>query len=338
MKVDEHIQIQKQANGDFQITWTDDFTTSPVSVYVSHLPDAEHRGELVHSNATTAAEVAPLGSNRRHYFHLLPEAGRGVTVGERVISLREGMNFRDFGGYHTEDGRQVQWGRLYRSGHLSGLDEQGRDYLQSLGIRTNCDFRLTPECDANPNQLPGDTQVVSLNVDAGNFASFFNNISEEQLSREYTIELMCQVNRQLVSDYQDRYRRMFEELLALEDGAFLINCTAGKDRTGFGAALILSALGVPQDIVVQDYLLSARHYKPTASPAAAEKMAKKYGERALKLMRSEAVRPIAEVRAEYLTAAFDSIDEGYGSLANFLERAYGVGERERALLRERLTV
>jgi protein-tyrosine phosphatase len=123
---------------------------------------------------------------------------------------------------------------------------------------------------------------------------------------------------------------MFEELLALEGEGFLINCAAGKDRTGFGAALILGALGVSEADIVQDYLLSERYY-----PLQREigRIRRKYGPYLGENVELERIMPMLETRESYIRAALDTIRDDFGDIEAYLERALGIGPSERAQLR-----
>ena len=122
---------------------------------------------------------------------------------------------------------------------------------------------------------------------------------------------------------------MFDEILALEDASLLVHCAAGKDRTGFAAAIILMALGVPRETAMHDYLLTRRFFLPDAEIA---RLKKKYD---MEHLPAEAVRPMLEVHEDYLARALDSIDERYPSLDDYLEQALGVGPAEREELRRR---
>ena len=335
MKLNRHVEIERRENGDYLISWTESFSANPIAIRASALPDDAHSGEVLYRGNHGAIRVDSLRAPRRHYFHLEPEGTTGVTMGERALIADAGYNLRDLGGYLTGDGRQVRWGRLYRSGRLPLSEPGEREFLAHLDIRKNCDFRVNRDFVEDANNLHADTERHNFAVDAGGFSNFFEELTEDQLNEAFMIECMRDVNRQLARDYQPEFRNMFRELLALEEGAFLFNCTAGKDRTGFAAALILSALGVPRETILEDYLLSGRYFKP---PKGRKPPTGKYSPEVLKIFASDAVRPLAEVRREYLQAAFDTMDELSGSTEQFLQDACGIGGEERALLRERFTV
>ena len=334
MNLNEHIHIERDETGDYLISWTESFSKSPVDVYASTSADSANLGDLVHSGGENPVRVGLLREPHRHYFHLRPQDKDGVTVAERALALQGGTNFRDFGGYHTTDGRQVKWGKLYRSGHMSRLSDEDVEYLAKLAIRCCCDFRRSEEQHNEPTRLPDHTTIVNLTVDPGSVGEFFARVRDRAAEESHMADAMVAINREMVLDHQACYRQMFEELLALEEGALLINCSAGKDRTGYGAALILSALGVSRDIILHDYMLSSRYYQIERE---IDRVINKYGAQVDGQLTAELVRPMMEAREEYLSAAFTAIDKHYATTENYLEQALGIGPQERELLRERLT-
>jgi len=338
MTFDEPVVIERRENGHYRISWHESFSRSPVAIYAAESPTRAGEGKLVHRGDSRSVNIDSLPNSARHYFHLVPESGAGVTYGERVLAVPGGTNLRDFGGYLTRDGRQVHWGKLYRSGQLSIAEERHLAYLANLGIRVNCDFRHARDFIESANTLPEAVERVNYPVDAGSFNTFLENLDKDRLNEASMIEAMCDVNRQLVRDYQTEYRNMFAALLAVEDGGFLLNCTAGKDRTGFGCALILYVLGVSLDTIIYDYLLSLRHFKIDRKQVKSAAFSKKYSAKVLEILKSDVTRPLREVRGEYLLAAFDTMAQLSSSVDQFIEDAYGVGPGERALLRENYTV
>ena len=256
-------------------------------------------------------------------------------MAKRALPLTGGTNFRDFGGYRTVDGRQVRWGRLFRSGHMARLTDADVALLARLDIRCCCDFRREEERQAQPSRLPPGVETVILHIDTGAVSGFFEQLRAGRATMDDTLSFMQRVNYELVVHHQPMYRQMMDVLLDLEEGALLINCSAGKDRTGFGAAIILLALGVPRETVMQDYMLSQRHYPIERE---LERVQRKYGPKSNYKLSPELVRPIMETRVEYLQRALDTIDSEYGDPYAYLEQELDIDAAKRALLRERFTV
>ncbi|KTT95243.1 protein tyrosine phosphatase, partial [Sphingomonas yabuuchiae] len=177
----------------------------------------------------------------------------------RVLPLQGGRNFRDLGGYRTADGRTVKWGLLYRSGQMHDLTPADYVTLQKLGIRTVCDFRDTAERTREPTLWPAGQRPKVLSDDYALDMSAMRLPGDPSTwTHEQVVTAMTATYPKLLDQFNGQYRRMFAELLA-GDVPLAFHCTAGKDRTGVAAALLLTALGVPRATIIDDYLLSNEH-------------------------------------------------------------------------------
>ena len=257
---------------------------------------------------------------------------------ERRLAFENAPNFRDFGGYPTVDGRWVRRGRLFRSGQLAKLSERDLALFSRLGIRVVCDFRRPDEVRRQPSRLPEALAPVSLPISPGSLTVGLQRaerrgLEERAMSPADMAGMMRAINGELALRQTGPYRRMFEELGALEDGAMLIHCAAGKDRTGFGAAMILSALGVERETVMHDYMLTARYVSTARELRFVER---KYKDHFPAHVPIESVAPMLEAREEYLGAAFEAIDARYPSVDRYLAEALGVDASLRSRLRSRL--
>ena len=252
----------------------------------------------------------------------------------REISVDGSVNLRDFGGYSTADGGRVRRGRLYRSGSLAHLTSQGRRDFLDLGVALICDLRRPEEVEEEPTPLSVEQpRRLHLPIDPGNAVAMRSEFSSKDFNLTERIAFMKNLMASLVRNHADDYAVMFEELLLLEEGTFLVHCTAGKDRTGVACALILHALGVSQVKVTEDYLLTNAtiDFDGYLFPL----LARKYG---LEADDTEAAMAIAGVRAEYLQAVYDAIHDEFESLDQYLEQAVGLDPDKRAELRRRYVV
>jgi protein-tyrosine phosphatase len=255
----------------------------------------------------------------RHYFRLESESGEAVILAERQLSLQGTPNFRDLGGYETLEGRCLRWGKLYRSSKLSNLTDTDINYINRLGVTLICDFRQIIEQELEPTLL-GDnslTQLASLPISPGSSRSFIENLHSGIISVDDAAGFMEQMNRDLVANQMPQYAEMFRLLLA-GDQQVLIHCASGKDRTGFGAALILDVLGVEEEAIVEDYLLSNK-YLPVEEEV--ERLSKQFTDHTGSGLSEEALRPMLEVRPEYIRACFEEIRRRYESKEHFFETA-----------------
>lgn len=246
-------------------------------------------------------------------------------------------NLRDLGGYKTSDGRSVRWGVLYRSDHLGKLSARDLRQLRRLELATLVDFRSAAEKADAPNRLPRGhgIRVVELPLFDDDTSTAMGTelrarIARGELAGIDAAALLIEANQRLVGEFTPAYRQFVAELLAADGAPVLFHCTAGKDRTGFAAAVVLRLLGVPEEAIVADYMRS-RDYSLAAR------------RRDLLLLRllkgrelTALVRTLLGVEAAYLQAAFDAIDREYGSFDNYVRDGLGLGEAEIARLRARL--
>jgi protein-tyrosine phosphatase len=255
----------------------------------------------------------------------------------RLIVIDGGHNFRDAGGYRTASGRTVRRGVFYRSASMAGLTPQGMVQLQALRIGSIIDLRSTQERHSDTSNwlaLSGQgywTRDYSL--DQTGFAQLFGDPAK--LTAESVGAAMAQGYRGMPKALAPSYRELFLRLIAGR-GATVVNCTAGKDRTGIGTALVLTALGVPYETVREDFLLSNRAIAAqfSRSPGAGGLDARSAS--AFAALSKEVTALLAGVDGPYLDAAFDQIRADYGSVDGYLAKELGLGPRELAQLRRRM--
>src|SRR5947207_8272515 len=211
----------------------------------------------------------------------------------RHLMLSGASNFRDLGGYPTSDGRTVRWRQIFRSNHLGHLTDDDVSVLRQLGVRSAFDFRGAEERTEALCGMPEIT-VHSLPVEPTVVAALRAIAAAgTPLATSHAVEVMRDSYRSYVQQNTPRFRALFEHLL--EDTApLVIHCTAGKDRTGFACALILHTLGVPDEVISEDYLLTNRFYRrdPNSSSDLPDHVKQVLG----------------SVQPAFLGAAFEAID------------------------------
>ena len=238
----------------------------------------------------------------------------------RHLNLSGASNFRDLGGYPTSDGRTVRWRRIFRSNHLGHLTDDDVSVVRELGVRSAFDFRGTEERTAALCGMP-DITVHSLPVEPTVVAALRAIVAAgTPLSTDHAVEVMRDSYRSYVQKNTRHFRSLFAHLL--EDRApLVIHCTAGKDRTGFACALILHTLGVSEDIISEDYLLTNRFYRRDPNHSTD--------------LPDDIRQVLGSVQASFLAAAFEAIDADYGDLKTYLRDGLGLGKAERAHLEAR---
>ena len=182
----------------------------------------------------------------------------------RLIALEGAVNVRDLGGYRTEDGRTVRWRRLFRGSRLSHLTETDLATLKSLDIRMVCDLRGVAEREQAPGVADGVVAaVLTMPIEPTLKGSIDAIVAEWHGNGAAPEEVMAAIYRAFALDHARTYRQLLLRLLEEDNVPLLFHCTAGKDRTGFGAALILRLLGVSRRVIARDYLLTNRYWKGT---------------------------------------------------------------------------
>lgn len=245
----------------------------------------------------------------------------------KLVNLESTYNFRDFGGYHGKDHKKVKMGRLYRADSLSKLTDEDVDKLVSLNIRTIIDYRSDEER-YNNEDVPVPNAVVHILDPIASIAQFAGSgtggeeISLESLTEEKVTGYLAEQNLKFVESVRGRnvYSSMLRLLLETEEGASVQHCTAGKDRTGYGVALVLMLLGVSREDIIKDYLQTNVNLekKPTALTSLDEE------DEAL----IKAMKLFEGVKESYISGALDLIENKYGGAENYVIQELGFSEEE----------
>lgn len=324
-----------------------------VDVYLADTPDAPAAERKLISKADAdGVHRAELKTDTRPYVWLQPKQGEGQWVAERVLPLQGGRNFRDMGGYETVDGRRVAWGKIYRSGTMANFTDADYVYLRRLDIAVMCDLRSPQEREFEPTQwqrIDPALQYLAWEqplMEARKAGSDDDGPSLADLMRkgpvtdpELTREAFKHNYRHGAYEFKQQYTAVFDQL-AQGKAPLAFNCSAGKDRTGRIAALLLSALGVPREVVLADYAMSddvVDFEKAFAAPASNSNTQKKESPfRAMMEQWSPEARAVLlSSEPEFIEAMFEQIEKDYGSVENFLERELGVDDAKLAQLKAR---
>jgi protein-tyrosine phosphatase len=227
--------------------------------------------------------------------------------------MQGALNVRDLGGIATGSGSKVSAARVFRSDALSNITDDDRLTLAGMALRTAIDFRSSHEvASAGPDRLPAGATSVALPVDAANLEELFAagvDKLDELVGDGKGVQFMLAINRQFVADPAPRaqFGRALHLIADADRQPVLFHCTAGKDRTGWMAAIVLTALGVPRDAVIADYLATNDYVWPAYQTLLAG------DERLLTL-----VKPMLMQDAAYLNAAFAEAAARYGDFDGFL--------------------
>lgn len=325
--------VERKAPNTYEINWTSDRAAEPVAVYLAGKPDAPaSERKLLFRRSAPGREVVQTPAGGRPYFYIEDEQGSGLWTAERVLPLAGGRNFRDLGGYAAADGRRVKWGKVFRSGSMAKLTPADYDYLSRLGVKVVCDFRTSPERASEPNRWPEAAKIDYWYREYDMGFGEFSKLLEQRVSAAQMKAVMTEGYRRMPEEQAEAYKEMFQRLLAGEV-PLAFNCTAGKDRTGVAAALLLSALGVPRDVIVEDYALSEKIVDFQ------KELVTKGEDGALGFLASlppETVAPLLRTDPDYIIATFTALDSKYGSVEGYLRTALGLSGDDLQQLRDSL--
>ncbi len=306
---------------------------SAVSVYASSRADRIDSREPLVVARNSPVEVTPHVTAPRVYLHLKNGAETRV-VAERRLPLEGAANFRDLGGYATEDGHHVKWGLVYRSNHLANLTAADYAYLNALGIRLVCDLRTDGERKRSPTVWVGrapeimpasvlkDTDVV---LTPDRLRQIADPNAPNGLNASY---------ERMIAEFPEEYGKVLRRI-AHGDLPSITHCTAGKDRTGVFSAMLLTVLGVPREVVIDDYMLTGTYMlTPEAMQRAAVDWQKLTG--SAEPPDAAILRGVYTMHREAMTSTFDAIARLYGSFDTFVRQALGLSEADLMALRMRL--
>lgn len=254
----------------------------------------------------------------------------------RLLNFEGIANFRDLGGYPSDSGKQVKWGTLYRAGTLAHSSDADLRNLGQLQLVSLIDFRSSQEKEEEPNRLPDPTgftvvEIPTLDdgnkalvgdimarIDSGNFDGFDPNLA------------MMTANRQFATEFTPQFRQFIRTVLEADGAPIVWHCSAGKDRTGFAAAILLRILGTPRDIVMQDYMASREHaLEARKSQLLLLRVFK--GEEA-----ADKLAIMMGVEEAWLNAAFEEIDAQWGSFDNYVSQGLLLSSADIQRLKENL--
>ena len=251
------------------------------------------------------------------------------------VELAGARNLRDLGGYRTIDGRQIKKGLLYRSDHLKRVRRQNAEAVAALGVKTVYDLRTEREREKDPPRLAeiASLEVVHLPVDCELIDPYAvaRRIVGGDVEEGDFQGLMLECYRNYALNFTSEWSSLLQDMAEPGGLPGLIHCTYGRDRTGVSVAIVLRSLGVPQETVLEDYLLSNTFWESEASRLSCFASCASF----FRTPRSE-VRALMEVRPEYLEAAFEAIDQKYGSFEEYLQEGLGIDDATLERLRSAL--
>jgi protein-tyrosine phosphatase len=286
--------------------------------------------------------LAAISPGRREYCGILSgtkmhrnesAAKKGISPKSRLLKIPGVINFRDLGGYQTRTGQTVKWGQLYRSGDLSKLKPRGLDTISDFGLYAVLDFRSNYEAERRPSRVPEGLQEIHLPVMDQVNRDISQQIRERLKNKEYEgfdpDGLILKAYQQFATEFTPAFKTFIQTVLHARGSPVLWHCSAGKDRTGYAAAILLRLLEVDQSVIYQDYLLSNQYVRRINGQILPAIIARGY--KAYKM-----ISPLMSVQKNWLRASFESIDNEWGSFDDYLRDGLALNPSEVQQMRANL--
>lgn len=254
-----------------------------------------------------------------------------------LIPLKGANNTRDLGGMRAADGRTIKHNRLLRSGALADCNADEQKLLTDHGLKTIVDFRTALERNERPDpQMPG-VEAIILPILNENTMGITREKPKEGVAKDplsdfkpvgpsgkaYMIDIYAKIAA--YQESRNQYSRFLDYVLNHEEGAILWHCSAGKDRVGVGSAMLQSALGIPRETIMKDYLATNDFTKEFV-----EDMQAKCTDPVM----LEHITAVFTVEPAYLEAVFKAVEDEFGSVDAYLEKGLGLTPEKREKLKD----
>lgn len=325
-------------SGEYFIFEINNFN-KPYKIYYSTSNTIENKKLLTEDNKSKLKIKSPINNNRLFFEVICEEQTTGI-FSTRLVDVESIENFRDLGGYITEDNKVVKWGYFYRCGSLGEVSERDKEYLENMKISTIFDFRSEMEVSAQKDIELSNCKYIN--------ESGIKNLDDNLKSKEnfdmkaLMMEMMKDKDKlkgfdsilldgyRVMVEQNEAFKILFDTIKNPDRLPLVFHCTAGKDRTGVAGALILLALGVSEDKVIEDYCLS-NIYREATNEAQLNEIRKFIDDEQV----IEIIKGVFMVKREYLMITLDKIKESYSSYVEYIINALGVSEKELEIFRKK---
>ncbi|MCL1937448.1 MAG: tyrosine-protein phosphatase [Candidatus Azobacteroides sp.] len=315
------------SNGTYIVKWeTFPPMEGKVRIYESSQPDSFNMNVPVFEEDIQTGYKQILSSpiSMHPYFKLVFNKQYSIVTSLRVIPMQGIFNFRDLGGYFTHSNKQIKWGKVYRSGSLTMATKRDMETLYKMGIETVIDLRTEKESFSFPNKFKA-PRVYNLPLRGNRHDIFFDEILSRKMNLPEVLVYNHEVFSFLLENNSDYFIKLFDVLLDEKNYPIVIFCSLGKDRTAIAAALLLAALDVDEDVIMEDYLNNSINYKSLVQNADI------YPEEVQKT-----ITALYSSHKETLNYSFERVKSNYGSLDNYFEKELNLTHRKREKLKSLL--
>lgn len=314
--------------GNYVVKWeTDPHTDGTMKLYVSDNPESFNMSNpVMNVNIDNGVTTYITNDNiARKYFLLSFNDKFFQTVGSRSVTMDSIQNLRDIGGYfNRHNTKMTRWGKIFRSGELHALSNRDTFRMDNLGIKTIIDLRSEPERAVTPETYEK-AKIISIPIPQRNMDTVISRITEGTMRKGDAMLYMQDTYLQYVDLDAEQFGKALKVFLDKDNYPILINCSMGKDRTGFLTAMLLAAVGIPEETITRDYIASNDYIN---IPRLA------YMARDLSNDSQEAITVLLSANESLMDLVFRQIRKEYGSTDKFLSKGLHLTEKEREQLKD----
>ncbi|MDR1369595.1 MAG: tyrosine-protein phosphatase [Dysgonamonadaceae bacterium] len=323
------VACERNPKGDYLLKWeTYPLIDGTVKIYQSSDPESfVSQNPITEQDIKTGyAIVASKFLEPRQYFKLVFNKKQSVVTAERAMPTDGVYNFRDVGGYYTKDKSYIKWGKLYRSSSMYNATPGDVEILDDLKIKSMTDLRTNREIDIAPPKYRS-SQVFNIPIESENLNSFINKITFEEMKKGDILIALQDGQMEMLHKNKEQLIRIFDMLLDGNNYPVLIYCTWGKDKASLVIALILAALDIPYDQIVEDYMLSNKYTNFNFLIPDGD---------LYETSVQEVLTVLLSSHEEVINYLFDQINKEFGSVNNYLEKELLLTSKKREKLKNLL--
>lgn len=305
-----------------------------VEIYYNNYPEVNGNEKIIVTTLDNKVDFEDPMNNKRTFYILKADNYENYILGETLMPLEGLCNFRDLGGIKSKNGKRVKWNKFFRAEQLSTLTKNDFEFLDSIKFKTILDYRSIPEVRKSPDPEIKGAKYINISGMQALDKDDNDNFDMLDIIRNYNVfkELGSPVDY-LTAGYKsmvfnnEAFKTLINCMENTEKLPIVQHCTAGKDRTGIGSALILLTLGVEEEKVVEDYM-ATNLYRKAYNDLAKEKLGDVLKSKEAEIM----FDAIMKVRKEYIEETFAVIKKKYNTIDNYLEAEYGLTIEKREKL------
>jgi len=322
-----HTLCVRDGIGNYLIKWeTNPPIEGNVDIYVSDNPGKFNKqSPVLQANIDQGVTTFITNDNiTRKYFKLVFNEKYSQIVGARSVALDSVQNLRDMGGYFNRQNKMIRWGKVYRSGDISNLSFLDSLRLSKLDLKTVIDLRSPEEMAESPLAM-SNANVIRIPLSGGNMADILPHLQSGRIRKGDAVVYMQDIYLQFLNNNTEALSEALKVFLDKDNYPILFSCSLGKDGTGVLATLLLSALSIPEEVILQDYMVSNEYiipgkYAPFAHDLSSDAQ--------------EAITVLLSANRSFINPLFQKIKKEYGTTENFLEEALHFSDKDRDKLKD----